>query len=93
LARLPRRSPEPEAWAVETSPIYLVEGVYARWAPKLRNDLARLASRLELLVTYPMVPMDLRVLDDFQGRQGRRYRAAPDGTFNPNLYALHPAGS
>ena len=89
----PWRSPEPEAWAAETSSIYLIEGVYARRAPKLRNGLARLAGRLELLATYPVVPMDLRVLDDFQGRQGRRYRAAPDGTFNLNLYLLHPAGS
>ena len=78
---------------METSPIYLVEGVYARRAPKLRNGLRRLAGRLELLATYPVVPKDLRVLDDFQGRHGRRYRTAPDGTFNLNLYVLHPAGS
>ena len=89
----PWRSPAPEAWAAETSPVYLVEGVYARRAPKLRDGLARLAGRLELLATYPVVPKDLRVLDDFQGRHGRRYRKAPDGTFNLNLYVLHPAGS
>ena len=84
---------EPEEWASEPSPAYLVEGVYARRAPKLRDGLTALRGRLQMLERYPVVPKDLRVLDDSKGRKAREYSRAPDSTFDLILYRLRPRGS
>jgi 4-amino-4-deoxy-L-arabinose transferase-like glycosyltransferase len=95
LAGLHAVSPEtePEEWASETSPVYLVEGVYARRAPKLRDGLTAVRGRLQVLERYPVVPKDLRVLDDSKGQKAREYSRAPDSRFGLTLYLLRPVGS
>lgn len=82
--------PEPEEWAGMARPAYLVEGVYARRAPKLRNGLAALRGSLETLDSYPIIPKDLRVLDDSRAQKARDYRAAPDARFDLALHVLRP---
>ena len=85
--------PEPEEWTGVAQPAYLVEGAYARRAPKLRNGMAALRGRLGALDSYPIIPKDLRVLDDFRAQKARGFRAAPDATFDLTLYVLRPVGS
>jgi 4-amino-4-deoxy-L-arabinose transferase-like glycosyltransferase len=85
--------PEPEEWGSQNLPVYLVEGVYARRAPKLRDGLTAVRSRLQRLERYPVVPKDLRILDDFKGRRALGYSQAPDSTFDLILYRLSPGGS
>jgi 4-amino-4-deoxy-L-arabinose transferase-like glycosyltransferase len=80
-----------EALAAEREPVFVVTGVYARRAPALRDGLAGLAPRLERLGVFPVVPKDLRVLDDHSAREARAFRARPDATYDLTLWRLRPA--
>jgi hypothetical protein len=74
----------------QTEPGYLVVGLYASSAPNLRTGLAERAPRLTTLDTIPVVPTDLRLLDDFPPSLATRYRSQPDGTYELVLYRHTP---
>jgi 4-amino-4-deoxy-L-arabinose transferase-like glycosyltransferase len=77
----------------QTQPGYLVVGLYAYSAPNLRTGLAERASRLTTLDTIPVVPTDLRLLDDYRPALATRYRSEPDGTYELVLYRHTPGAT
>ncbi len=58
-----------------------------------RDGLTALRGRLQILERFPVVPKDLRILDDSKGQKAREYSRAPDSTFGLTLYRLRPGGS
>ncbi len=77
-----------DALADIDAPIFVVTGVYAKRAPPLREGLQKLGNRLTPIETFPVVPSDVRLLDDFRPQDAGRFRAAPDETFAVTLYSL-----
>lgn len=74
-----------------TSPALVVSGYYARKAPSLRTELRDRSAALEILGRFPMVPSDLRLLDDYGPRWAPVYRARPDSMYDLMLYRYDPA--
>jgi len=72
------------------TPVYLVTGVYADRAPTLREGLKKLNDRMVPLAKFPLIPKDIRVLDDFAPWEARLYNRLPDNTYDLNLYRLLP---
>jgi hypothetical protein len=71
-------------------PLYIVTGVYAKRAPRLREKLERLRDQLAPLGTFSMSPKDVRLLDDFTPPNASRFRARPDRTYDLTLFHFSP---
>lgn len=74
-----------------TSPVLVVSGFYARMAPTLREGLRDRASALEILGRFPVVPSDLRLIDDYGPFKAPDYRARPDSMYDVILFRYDPA--
>jgi 4-amino-4-deoxy-L-arabinose transferase-like glycosyltransferase len=72
------------------TPVFVVTGVYAKWAPELRKGLESLGNRLAVIGTFPMNPKDIRVLDDLPPLKARLFRVKPDNTYELTLYRFTP---
>ena len=73
-----------------TAPVLVVAGYYARKAANLRDGLRDRSSALEVLGRFPVVPSDLRLIDDYGPTQAPRYRALPDSMYDLVLYRYDP---
>ncbi len=74
-----------------TSPAFFVAGFYARKAPTLRDGLRERAPALQELGRFPIVPSDLRLIDDYGPFGAWAYRAHPDSMYDLILYRYDPA--
>lgn len=74
--------------AAVNRPTYLVIGVYTNRAPPLRQGIESLKNRLQVIGTYPLTPRLVRVLDDFNGQNERKFLTNPDNTYELTLYRL-----
>lgn len=72
-------------------PALVVAGHYARKAPTLRDGLRDRAPALEVLGRYPVVPSDLRLIDDYSPAGAQQYRLLPDTMYDLVLYRYDPA--
>ena len=84
------RTEDPVLFKNLETPVYLVTGVYANRAPTLREGLKKLNDRMVPLAKFPLIPKDIRVLDDFAPREARFYNTQPDDTYDLKLYRLLP---
>jgi 4-amino-4-deoxy-L-arabinose transferase-like glycosyltransferase len=73
-----------------SAPHFVVAGVYARRTRALREALAS-REGLRYLARFPVEPTEIRLLDDLSTDAARAYRAAPDSTFDLQLYSLGAA--
>ena len=74
-----------------TSPALVVAGYYARKAPNLRDGLRDRSPALEILGRFPVVPSDLRLIDDYGPAEAPVYRARPDSMYDLVLYRYDPS--
>lgn len=74
-----------------TVPVYVIAGRYAQAARSLRDGLRERASVLDTLGRFPMVPSDLRLLDDYGPFRAPAYRAHPDSSYDLVLFRYDPA--
>jgi len=72
----------------ERSPLYLVIGFHAKTLPYLRDLLKEQRDRLVQVQTFPMDPIDLRLLDALDPYRARQFRAQRDDTFDLILYRV-----
>ena len=72
------------------NPVYLVTGVYADRAPTLREGLKKINDRMVPLGRFPVIPKDIRLLDDFSPQEVRNFLNHPDNTYDLRLYRLYP---
>jgi 4-amino-4-deoxy-L-arabinose transferase-like glycosyltransferase len=84
------RTEEPAALESIKTPVYLVTGIYTQRAPVLRDEIKKLRDRLTLLGTFPMVPNDIRLLDDFNPQSAGQFRNSPDNAYDFSLYYFQP---
>ena len=84
------RMDNPQDWQNLNEPVYFVTGVYTQRAPNLREGVANLQDRLQLMGTFPIYPNDVRLLDDFDPQLAEQYLVSPDDTFTLSLYYLGP---
>jgi 4-amino-4-deoxy-L-arabinose transferase-like glycosyltransferase len=84
------RMEQPEQLAREAVPVYVVTGIYAKWAPSLRDGLAALGARLEPIRSFSFRPNDVRLLDDFAPQQALDYLSHPDDRYDLTLYRFVP---
>jgi hypothetical protein len=71
---------------------YLITGVYTTRAKVLRAAVGSRRGELDSVATLHVEPNDLRLLDDAIPAVARRYRSAPDRTFDVTLYRFHGRG-
>jgi dolichyl-phosphate-mannose-protein mannosyltransferase len=84
------RTEEPAALERINTPVYLVTGIYTKRAPILRDEIKKLGDHLTLLGTFPMVPNDIRLLDDFDPQGAYQFRDNPDNSYDFSLYYFQP---
>ena len=85
-------SPTPEDIASMQSTGFLITGVYTNRARVLREAVDGRRAELDSLATVHVEPNDLRLLDDTRPPVARRYRSAPDQTFDITLFRFHGRG-
>ncbi|HEY7317475.1 MAG TPA: glycosyltransferase family 39 protein [Candidatus Binatia bacterium] len=86
------RTEDVETLADLHTPVYLVTGTYAKISPGLRKGLANFGARLMPLGTFPMIPSDIRLLDDLLPPRAWFYRVNPSDRYDITLYQLFPKG-
>ena len=86
------RTDDPADFASLETPVFVVTGTYAKIAPPVRNGLKKFGDRLVLLGKFPMIPTDVRLLDDLDPPRARLYRANPGDRYDITLYHLFPKG-
>ncbi|MEP7343694.1 MAG: glycosyltransferase family 39 protein [Gemmatimonadaceae bacterium] len=74
-----------------TTPALVVTGYYVRKAPNLRDGIRDRAPALEILGRFPVVPSDLRLIDDYGPVLAPAYRVHPDSMYDLILYRFDPA--
>ncbi|HEX9565207.1 MAG TPA: glycosyltransferase family 39 protein [Gemmatimonadaceae bacterium] len=85
------RRPSLEDLRAMRGPAYLVAGVYAIRAPRLRDALASHGAQLQPVARIAVDPGDLRLLDDGRARLARAYRSQSASTYDLTLYFLAEA--
>jgi dolichyl-phosphate-mannose-protein mannosyltransferase len=86
LGRPAFESPKPEDIDSMQSTGYLITGVYTNRAKVLRTAVDGRRADLDSVTTVHVEPNDLRLLDDSRPGAARRYRSAPDSTFDLTLF-------
>jgi len=74
-----------------TSPVLVASGFYARMAPTLRDGLRDREPALEILGRFPVIPSDLRLIDDYGPFRAPDYRTRPDSMYDVILFRYDPA--